>query len=306
MLTIILSILAGILATIAVSMGIKKKKSAPTPEPTFTATAKLEVIAMEKAEEMSRAEREDLLSKYGKTSTECTVVPGIVAQINHLNVQYITVHGVRYVSIVDAVNKAADLDDETAIRMLTLDKELYILRKEKFDAKRHYTVASSTLLGKVYVYNECTIAVDVKEGPWANKPARIAVKIGKTDGGYMTITDLYLAEGDISQATSYDHFNLRTANGKENFEKIIGNKDEEFYAEYEAIQEILARTNKHKYFVQKELLSKKNGNWVFEMPTKDQIAKIKELDDIQEGTEEDEELPENVVNIFEFMHSSQE
>jgi hypothetical protein len=215
------------------------------------------------------------------------------------------VFGVRYRSAEDAIKKSSSLTEEAAIKLLVFEKELYILRKERFSASRHYTTGSSMVLGTVYAYSECTIAIDVTEGKWANKPARMAVTIKKKENGQMQMMDIYLAQEDISSASSYDHFDLRKSVNIKRFEKLICKNEAEFGVEVEAIQQILARIEKFNYLIEKNLLKVEGSKFIFGVSSDDELKRVEELNKQQDGGQE-EELPSNVINIFEFMHSSQE
>lgn len=307
MLTIVLYVSIAVLLVVIAVMAVKGKKSKVISAVDGSSLYEiLEVEAMEKAEEMPAEERESLMRKYESGSYDCRVVDGIVAKLTDLTIAYVDVRNIRYACAKDAIEKGQEMMTKAdALRLLTLEKEMYILRKQKFSAQHHYKTANSPLLGITYIYNECTIGIDVGEGKWANKAARIAVKIGKKENGEMQMTDIYLASEDISSASNYDHFDLRKTINVKRFEKLICKNEEEYGEEVQAIQEILGRIEKFNYLIKEGILKVQGNKHIFSAPSDEQLKKIEELNK-QQDEEGEDEISSNVINIFEFMHSSQE
>jgi hypothetical protein len=300
--TIILSVVVvAALVAVIVAMVMKGKKSKSEAAP-VSLYEKLEAKAMKLADEMSAEEKNRLVGKFGTGSYDSETAPRITTKIDSLNVLYVTAYGVRYESVRDAIERSAEMSEETALRLLTLEKELYILRKEKFNASRHYKTVKSPLFGTIYSYNACTIGIETKTGAWADKAPRMAMVIERKENGSVRAMDIYLADEDIATASSYLHFDLRKEENVKRFEELICKQEKEYGEEIEVIQTILSRVEKYNFLIEEKLLKVEAGRFVFNIPTDKQLKELKKFDtDVQEH-----ESNPKVVNIFEFMHSSQE
>jgi hypothetical protein len=288
-------VLAAVAAIVVIVLKGKKK---PTIE-------SLESKAMKEAETMSGAEKEDLIKRLNGKSVPCTVTEHIVAQLNDLSVVHVTAYGIRYSSVKDTVERCSSLTDADALRLMTLEKEMEILRKDRFNAKRHYKAVDSVFFGKVYKYQPCVIGINTTEGKWANKPARLAVRIDRDEDG-TGITEAYLATDDISKATSYVRFDFHVEADFDRFKALVLDNKDEYGAEAKMIEELIARTAKYDYLVEQGLLKIKNGRFEFSSPTKEQLEDISKIDSTIDPTVVDNEEEPETINIFENMHSSED
>lgn len=269
----------------------------------------IESKAVKEANKLSAAEKEEMVGKFANKSVDW-IHPAndkIIAKIHDLSVVSVSVHGIKYNSVVDAVKRSSSLSESEALKMMTMDKELGILRQQKFAAERHYTVTDSTFYGKVYHYNPCTIGIDVKTGKWANKPARIAVRIDKDKDG-TGIVEAYVATDDISKATSYVCFNFDKDVDFDKFQKMVLDNKEEYGAEAEVIQDIISRTTKFDYLIDKKLLKMDHGRFIFSPPTKEHLEALAKIDKtiVIPSEEAPKKEEPKVINMFEHMHSSAE
>jgi hypothetical protein len=297
---LILSIIVVVLSAVVVVLAVKMKGKSESAE-SISRYEELEVKAMERAEKLTGEEKRRLVESYAEVTKDWKY-SGITAKISMLNVLSVNVSGTRYDSVKDAVD-LSDMSEESALMLMQMEKEFYILRRDRFAASTHYKTVVSPLFGTVYSYNASTIGIDTKTGRWADKAPRMALVIEQNEDKSVKGTDIYLADADIATADSYIHFDLRKKENVQRFEDLICKQDKEYGDEIEVIQTILGRIEKYNYLISKKLLKVEAGRFVFGIPTDDQLKEVKKFDT---GEEESTEPNPNVINIFEFMHSSQE
>ena len=293
-----------IATVIAVIVIVKKGNKKETVIVIDNRYESLEAKATKEANKMTAAEIADMLRRHSIDSWECKVSEGVMTRISALSISSITVHGTTFTSVKRAINKSVALSDADALRLLTLDKEMLIIRKKKFAASTNYTIGHSTLVGKVYAYKPSKIAIESKAG----KPCRIIIKINKLADNKVEVTDIYVAEHDIRSAKSYDHYDMTNDEIIKRFEKLVLGNEAEYGDEIEELERVLERVYKYNYLIENKLLKIVGGTFIFSIPTDDQLKEIKDMDidmpnTVDEVDDESEDLSEE---LFENVYSSQE
>lgn len=291
------------IALVVIAITMKGKKKEVSIDNRYKS---LEEKAVKKAEKMTAVEKADMLKRHSTDSWLGKVSDNVLIRITALDIEYVSVFGMHYDSAELAVNNAKDLSDEHALGVMVIEKELAILRKERFTAERHYKVLSSPFFGDVHVYNDCTIGIKAKDGEWANKAPRIAVRIEKdTETKEVGVTKVFLAAGDITTATSVHTWDLNDINEDKDFEKRIIKSADKFSAEAEVLQNLFARIEKYCYLINEGLMVFENSRWTFKPATDEQLTHIEELNKklVKAGPKKEEP---KVVNMFEHIHSSEE
>jgi hypothetical protein len=265
--------------------------------------------ADEVASTMTRAEKAELLDEYGTGRVPFEFTDKIFGEIFELNVQFVEVHGVRFDSLADALEKGAIAEKAIRRKMEVLDAELKVLRKEKYTARRHYHVEKTLFDGDVYFYQPCVIGIDTVTGPNSGKPARMAIQIEKDDDGSVGVTQVFVAEKDIANASVIYPFAVNTDSGREKFKNLIRSKKELYGAEVQEIDDIIKRLNKYNVILGQRRIKQKDGKFIIEPPTEEHRRELGY--DGAPATSEtvlnsETEAKGQVDSIFEQMVSSKE
>jgi hypothetical protein len=302
---IALSIVVAVLVALLMKKGNNTSNVLDNLEPEAVS---MEEKAKEEAENMSDKEKNRLLKQWEGKSRDIFFGSTISGKVTNLQVDYIKVHGNKYDSIQDALDKNKSIPENYRYKMALVDAELAVLRNENMSLSRHYHTETSVFCGTVHIYKPCIIGVETIAGPNANKAARMAVKIEKDEHGYMGITEIFVATSDIANASNFTTFVM--VNDEDKFDKLI-RADKKYMQEVAEIDAINERLEKYNYLIEEDLLTKEGNKFLFKAPTEKQIKEIKALENSAKvnpttSTDTDTTTPINSSNPFADMVSSKE
>lgn len=226
----------------------EEKEVAPRPSP------------QENAARMSLESVNEIISEFG-TGTHPFIFSdeNVHGEVKDLVVQWVSLYGVKYPSITEALAARPRLQDEELIReMQETHYDFHHARKRKLELMPQVEKINTLFDGEVYLYQAGSLPIGTA--------GKVTAQLLETDKGLM-VSDIYL-EGTKGEA-SY-RFNFTKMSEVESFNLLVGG-NEKYTEEMNIIRELLARLTHYNSLIQAGRLTIEDGKVIIAPPSALQI-----------------------------------